>query len=88
MSITLEDWIDFFPRGATPTKEQERAINFLLLRLLEGDINIRSIRSTDDYAVTYFLDARFPLWYRQYHHLFPGWFRDAITELKNPPLPP
>jgi ATP-dependent DNA helicase DinG len=38
----------------------------------------RSIRSKDDYAVTYLLDSLFERFIDEYKSKLPGWFRDAI----------
>lgn len=38
----------------------------------------RAVRSADDYAVCYILDAHFLEWRKRWGHLFPGWFARAI----------
>jgi len=40
----------------------------------------RSVRSDDDYAVTYLLDADFPAFLRRQQRRLPGWFLEAIRE--------
>ena len=39
----------------------------------------RSVRSEDDHAVTYILDADFPRWYRRQRGRFPTWFQEALA---------
>lgn len=38
----------------------------------------RGVRSADDYAATYILDAQFDKLYNEFRQLFPKWFRDSI----------
>jgi Rad3-related DNA helicase len=38
----------------------------------------RSVRSRDDYAVTYVLDADFPAFVERQRHRLPAWFLEAI----------
>lgn len=39
----------------------------------------RSVRSEEDHAITYLLDADFPSFLRREGERLPGWFREAIT---------
>jgi len=41
----------------------------------------RSVRSEDDYAVTYLLDADFPAYLRRQRGRLPGWFLEALQEV-------
>jgi len=43
----------------------------------------RSIRSKDDYAVTYLLDSKFERFIREYNSKLPKWFTDAITSVNS-----
>jgi ATP-dependent DNA helicase DinG len=38
----------------------------------------RAVRSKDDWATTYVLDAHFVVWYKSWGHLLPQWFRKGI----------
>lgn len=40
----------------------------------------RSVRSDDDWAVTYILDADFPKFYARQRARFPEWFREAVQD--------
>jgi len=40
----------------------------------------RTVRSEDDYAVTYLLDADFPSFLRRQRRRFPDWFLEAVQE--------
>lgn len=40
----------------------------------------RCVRSADDFAVTYLLDAGFPAFLRREWERFPEWFREAVVE--------
>ena len=40
----------------------------------------RSVRSAEDHAVTYLLDADFPAFIRRQRHRLPEWFLEALTE--------
>ena len=40
----------------------------------------RSVRSEDDHAVTYLLDATFPAFLARYSHLLPAWFHAATIQ--------
>ena len=40
----------------------------------------RSVRSKDDYALTYVLDADFPIFVKRQQKRLPGWFLEAVQE--------